>query len=103
MRKIVKQDIDRKIEALAANGFPASAIILSRDKYTEFLKELAYDRATDNVEPIGIYQEILVVVAPGENIVSVVPNAEIHWNNASEIDELSGPEERKTVVRFTEI
>jgi len=44
-----------------------------------------------------------VVVAPGENIVSVVPNAEIHWNNASEIDELSEAEGRKTVVRFTEI
>lgn len=77
--------------------------MLSRDKYTELLQELAYDRATDDIEPIAAYEGVLVVIAPGEKIVAIVPNAEIHWNNAAEIDELAEPVERKTVVRFTEL
>ena len=32
-----------------------------------------------------------MVIAPGEKIMSVVPNAEIHWNNAAEIDEITTP------------
>lgn len=103
MNKIVKRAIDRQIAAMADAGYPPAAILLSRDKYTTLLQELAYDRATDGVEPIGEYEGVLVVIAPGDKIVLVVPNAEIYWNNVSEIDEMAAPIERKSVVRFMEI
>jgi len=103
MRKLTKQSIDREIAALIVAGYPPAAILLSRDKYTELLQELAYDRSSDGLEPIGEYEGVLVVIAPGEKIVSIVPNAEVHWQNAAEIDEVGAPVERKVQVRFTEI
>jgi hydrogenase maturation factor HypE len=103
MQKLVKRAIDRQISGLSAAGYPTAAILLSRDKYTELLRELAYDLATDDIDPIGVYEDILVVVCPGENVISVVPSAEVHWNNASEIDEITTPVERKSAVRFTEL
>ena len=103
MTKIVKRAIDRQIAALIDAGYPPAAILLSRDKYTELLQELAFDRATDDIEPIGEYEGILVVIAPGEKIACVLPNAEVHWNNASEIDEIAAPVERKAPVRFAEL
>ena len=103
MNCYVKRAIDRQITGLTEAGCPPAAILLSRDKYTELLQELAYDRASDDIEPIAEYESILVVIAPGENVVSVVPNAEVHWNNASEIDEIAAPVERKAPIRFTEL
>ena len=103
MRKIVKQSIDNQLAALSTAGYPPAAILLSRDKYTELLQELAYDLATDDLAPISEYSGVLVVIAPGEKIVSVVPNAAHHWNSASEIDEITAPVERKSVERFTEL
>ena len=103
MRKIVKQAIDSQTAALTEAGYPPAAVLLSRDKYTEFLQELTYDSASDDIEPIGEYEGVLIVIAPGEKIVSVVPNAELHWNNASEIDEVNAPVERKAPVRFAEL
>jgi len=103
MRKLTKQSIDRQIAALTDSGYAPAAILVSRDKYTELLQELAYDRSSDDLEPIGEYEGVLVVIAPGDKIVSVVPNAEFHWNNTEEIDQITAPVERKSVARFTDI
>lgn len=104
MQKPVKRAIDRQLLALTEAGYPPAAILLSRDKYTALLQELAYDRSSDDIEPIAEYEGVLVVIAPGENVVSVVPNAEQHWNYASEIEEIVAPVERgKAPVRFTEL
>jgi len=103
MRKIVKQAIDNQLASFSTAGYPPAAVLLSRDKYTELIQELAYDSASDDIEPIAAYDGILVVICPGEKIVCVVPNAEQHWQNADEIDEITAPIERKAPVRFTEL
>jgi hypothetical protein len=103
MRKIVKQAIDCQLAAFSTAGYPPAAVLLSRDKYTELLQELAYDSATDDINPIAEYDGILVVIALGEKIVSVVPNAEQHWNNDAEIDDINAPVERRAPVRFTDL
>jgi len=103
MQKIVKQSIDSQLASFSTAGYPPAAVLLSRDKYTELLQELAYDSASDDIEPIASYEGILVVICPGEKIVCVVPNAEHHWNNADEFDEIHAPVERMAPVRFTEL
>ena len=55
MQKIVKQSIDSQLASFSTAGYPPAAVLLSRDKYTELIQELAYDSASDDIEPIAAY------------------------------------------------